>query len=112
MQDQMADLVSKCESQPVFFATIFIDVLINANALKVLGQETVDIDLLEQTEDGDGSESQLKLDDLYDWNRQKAGRIDMGRPEFLGFITDLCPRQPGRTYMSQFSVPDQLRLIF
>jgi len=56
----MADLMGEGESQPVFLASVLIDVLINTNALKVLGQKTVDIDLLEQTEDRDGSKPQIE----------------------------------------------------
>jgi hypothetical protein len=61
MEDQMADLVGKSEPQPVLLARILIDVLVDANALKIFGQEAVDIDLFQQSEDRDRCHPQLEL---------------------------------------------------
>jgi len=72
-------------------ASILIDVLIDADALKILGQEPVNIDLLEQTDDRDGSKFQLELDDLEDRHGQKFRWNDVGCPKFLGLFPDLRP---------------------
>ncbi len=55
----MADLMGKGETQPVFFSRVFIDFLIDTNALEILRQEAIDVNLLEQTENGDWYKSQF-----------------------------------------------------
>ena len=108
----MSDFMGKGEAQPIFFAVILVNILVDTDSFEILREEAIDVDLLEKMKDGDRAESQVKLDDLDNGDGKEVGRNYMSVSEFLGPVPDLWPCQSRRLNVGHGAVRHQLRLIF